>query len=923
MVLVSNEWPNKRDEDQKPSPTLPTPTPKVAGPTALTIGGVSVKTATTLSPDESRSTTGEGATSTGKGKKALNQVSMDTTNHNKSQQDTVFQLIEKENYGIETVNINSAEANENQENNNTQVCDSNTNTLQGASTQDRHTSSQVPVAISQQVLNMAMNSVLNANNTGVGIGAQAGRSLFNSLGGFNNGDLQRELAADCGTFLAASAPLTSAADVDIGPDAPLAVSTGEAKIVLQCEAKSHKFEQRSILLLPNQECKVGRLIAKSKASEGNAIFDCKVLSRNHAMLWYTSDGRFWVKDTKSSNGTFINDNKLGNDPSELRYGDTVKFGVEVIENSRQEVHGCIIARVTLFLPDGREAISIESDQLQLAGPNRISFDEIQRLNSFLQEAVQREKTLKAKLSSLQGVLDSTRKNSAMCWQSMITEDQLLHKITLLEKKLQMMEKNLPENALRNEIVKLLEDKTTYQLTAKEALRKVYQERCDAMQMLSKMELAYTSSENECSLLRAQILTSKQTLQDFNARLEQLQQEYLEYKQESLRQQQEAKEHEESRLELLNVQLNTQEREIEKLRLQQTIAKHDDEQNFLEQNVLDQLNAVIPDDDEYDDENHAKDGNDDEDSSDDNEEKILAVKQKKIKKSKLHELDLKNKVIRKSSVLRLLKNSDLSKGEGGSAVLKAIFNDMDKESEILLEEKKGKFDYPASGISYEVSPVIKPDEGQCASDEFMLNSPEHVRPKVITELTSPIKPLVHILQSLDNLVTDAGNPQMPVDLPAEQTIEMLQEECDTYKQMTTRLNADMSSMQEQIEELRQQLKQESAKHTNARPMEKQPEYIIDKFMQRKACQDESQEHSEAWNEDFAAINNPQVEIEEELVIYKEKLEQSESNNMQLRSEISQLRLKQQIPTGNQMLLHRVLPLGCIVLAALIYLISNNV
>lgn len=227
----------------------------------------------------------------------------------------------------------------------------------------------------------------------------------------------------------------------------------EAKIVLQCEGKSHKFETRTISLAPNQECKVGRLIAKSKASEGNAIFDCKVLSRNHAMLWYSADGRFWVKDTKSSNGTFINDIKLGNDPAELHYGDTVKFGVEVIENSRQEVHGCIIARVTLFLPDGREAISIDTEHMQLTGPNRISYDEIQRLNTFLQEASQREKMLKAKLSNLQGVLDSTRKNSAMCWQSMITEDQLLHKISLLEKKLQIMEKNVPENALRNEVSK--------------------------------------------------------------------------------------------------------------------------------------------------------------------------------------------------------------------------------------------------------------------------------------------------------------------------------------------------------------------------------------------------------------------------------------------------------------------------------------
>lgn len=286
---------------------------------------------------------------------------------------------------------------------------------------------------------MTVNSVLNANNASTTAAATTttiSNNLFGSLSAL-------QMPSEAGMVTAA----TSMQDgiERIGPV--------EAKIVLQCEGKSHKFETRTISLAPNQECKVGRLIAKSKASEGNAIFDCKVLSRNHAMLWYSADGRFWVKDTKSSNGTFINDIKLGNDPAELHYGDTVKFGVEVIENSRQEVHGCIIARVTLFLPDGREAISIDTEHLQLTGPNRISYDEIQRLNTFLQEASQREKMLKAKLSNLQGVLDSTRKNSAMCWQSMITEDQLLHKISLLEKKLQIMEKNVPENALRNEVSK--------------------------------------------------------------------------------------------------------------------------------------------------------------------------------------------------------------------------------------------------------------------------------------------------------------------------------------------------------------------------------------------------------------------------------------------------------------------------------------
>lgn len=168
-----------------------------------------------------------------------------------------------------------------------------------------------------------------------------------------------------------------------------------------------------------------------------------------------------------------------------------------------------------------------------------------------------------------------------------------------------------------QIVKLLEDKSTYQLTAKEALRKVYQDRCDAMQMLSKMEMAYTTSDNECGILRSQIVSSKQTLQDFNTRLEMLQQEYAEYKQDSLRQQQEAKELEEQRLGQLKEQLVGQEQEMEQLRqqlmrLQQTKAEQDSDQALQQQQALEQLKAAIAEDDDDDDDD------DDEDKEHDND-----------------------------------------------------------------------------------------------------------------------------------------------------------------------------------------------------------------------------------------------------------------------------------------------------------------
>ncbi|KAJ3158099.1 hypothetical protein HDU86_003051 [Geranomyces michiganensis] len=80
--------------------------------------------------------------------------------------------------------------------------------------------------------------------------------------------------------------------------------------------------------------KVGRKLNPKVAPEpGNGIFDAKVLSRNHAEIWF-SDGKVWVKDVKSSNGTFLNGKRLSednveSDPHELNSGDRLEFGLDI------------------------------------------------------------------------------------------------------------------------------------------------------------------------------------------------------------------------------------------------------------------------------------------------------------------------------------------------------------------------------------------------------------------------------------------------------------------------------------------------------------------------------------------------------------------------------------------------------------------
>ena len=67
--------------------------------------------------------------------------------------------------------------------------------------------------------------------------------------------------------------------------------------LFRCRPNSHPFQERCIPL--NEPVKVGRAVARLKALPNNAIFDCKVLSRQHAKLWY-ENGKVSLLRKKSS-----------------------------------------------------------------------------------------------------------------------------------------------------------------------------------------------------------------------------------------------------------------------------------------------------------------------------------------------------------------------------------------------------------------------------------------------------------------------------------------------------------------------------------------------------------------------------------------------------------------------------------------------
>lgn len=60
--------------------------------------------------------------------------------------------------------------------------------------------------------------------------------------------------------------------------------TMRPRAILRHHSNSYPFEERTLDL--TTVVKVGRAVAKCKPQGDNAIFDCKVLSRNHAEIWF-------------------------------------------------------------------------------------------------------------------------------------------------------------------------------------------------------------------------------------------------------------------------------------------------------------------------------------------------------------------------------------------------------------------------------------------------------------------------------------------------------------------------------------------------------------------------------------------------------------------------------------------------------------
>ncbi|VBB27763.1 unnamed protein product, partial [Acanthocheilonema viteae] len=176
-------------------------------------------------------------------------------------------------------------------------------------------------------------------------------------------------------------------------------------------------------------------------------------------------------------------------------------------------HGCILAMIRLYDANGEE--SCPPDNMEINGYLRahdndslmfplVDFHQLFQLQHYMREAMYRERALKQKLAMLENILSSTEQAAESSCQALISEDQLLSRIEMLEGQLALYSKNFLSEKVKEQMRNLLVDKNKFESLAKEFLRRAQEERCEALQRLADVERSLLNAEEESSVLRQRV-----------------------------------------------------------------------------------------------------------------------------------------------------------------------------------------------------------------------------------------------------------------------------------------------------------------------------------------------------------------------------------------------------------------------------------
>ncbi|XP_045448214.1 sarcolemmal membrane-associated protein [Melitaea cinxia] len=294
------------------------------------------------------------------------------------------------------------------------------------------------------------------------------------------------------------------------PESPNNQDAGVPRAVFIPHSNSLPFDERRVTL--EQPVKIGRNVYRASPSPTNTIFECRVLSRHHATLYYDK-GHFYLVDNQSSNGTFVNNKRytLTKEPHEVFSGDIVQFGIPVVENSgnsEKNTFPPVVALLKLYHPDGQEA----KLSFNPAMTTPLHLKELYQLNNYVQEAIQREASLESRLRTLRECVERARAEAAASWELFVGEQRLLMRVHAMEAALAAG--RAPDD---QHVAQLLADKRNYQEVAQESLRTAHEQRLALEESLERRSREAAALHHHNYALRLAATNALQELQKLAAR----------------------------------------------------------------------------------------------------------------------------------------------------------------------------------------------------------------------------------------------------------------------------------------------------------------------------------------------------------------------------------------------------------------------
>ncbi len=213
---------------------------------------------------------------------------------------------------------------------------------------------------------------------------------------------------------------------------------GDPPVILALMPQNNTFERKTITV-PYQPdvLRIGRQTnQKTIPTPTNGFFDSKVLSRQHAEIWADRQGRIFLRDVKSSNGTFLNGERLSQENQEskhfeLKREDVLELGIDIVsEDQKTVVHHKVAAKVEHagMYGQGEDALNLSELDPSNAGGLVATPTQLRRNNS--QGSLNGRAQNAAANLNANGMAALNQPNSMRSLLNPATTDQIMRKINV-------------------------------------------------------------------------------------------------------------------------------------------------------------------------------------------------------------------------------------------------------------------------------------------------------------------------------------------------------------------------------------------------------------------------------------------------------------------------------------------------------------